>query len=77
MYKTAYKEVEFEVDLSDFDDDDLIEEIESRGIDLNSKYISGDEMRELLTNIWDRRRRGLDYQQELNDLIWYGLGRIV
>lgn len=74
---TVYKEVEVDVELDDFDDDELIDEIERRGIDLNTKYISGDEMRELLTKIWDRRRRGLDYQQELNDLIWYGLGRIV
>ena len=32
MYKTIYTEVEVEVDLSDFDTDDLIEELESRGV---------------------------------------------
>jgi hypothetical protein len=77
MYKTVYKEVEVDVDLSDFDDDDLIEEIESRGIDLNTNYISGDEMRDLLTKIWQYRREGRDYQRELDNLIWYGIGRIV
>ena len=30
-YKTVYTEVEVDVDLSDFDTDDLIEELESRG----------------------------------------------
>ncbi len=77
MYKTVYKEVEVDVDLSDFDDDDLIEEIESRGIDLNTNYISGDEMRDLLTKIWQYRREGREYQRELDNLIWYGIGRVV
>jgi hypothetical protein len=31
MYKTIYTEVEVDVDLSDFETDDLIEELESRG----------------------------------------------
>ena len=77
MYRTVYKEVEVEVDLDDFDDDELIEEIEKRGLDLNSKFISGDEMRELLTKVWDNRRQSKDYQQELDQLIWYGIGKIV
>ena len=77
MYKTVYKEVEVDVDLGDFDDDDLIEEIENRGIDLNSKYISGDEMRDLLTKVWQYRREGRDYQPELDQLIWYGIGKLV
>jgi hypothetical protein len=63
MYRTVYKEVEVEV--------------ERRGLDFNSKYISGDEMRELLTKVWDNRRQGKDYQQELDQLIWYGIGKIV
>ena len=31
MYKSVYKEVEIDVDLSDFDTEDLLEELESRG----------------------------------------------
>ena len=77
MYKTVYKEVEVDVDLDDFDDDDLIEEVERRGLDLNSTYISGDEMRELLTKVWQYRREGRDYQRELDQLIWYGIGKMV
>ena len=74
---TVYSEVEVDVDLDSFDDDDLIEEMERRGLDLNTKYISGDEMRELLTQIWIRRRQGQDYQRELDQLIWYGIGKVV
>ena len=74
---TVYTEVEVDVDLDSFDDDDLIEEMERRGLDLNSKYLSGDEMRELLTQVWIKRRQGQDYQRELDQLIWYGIGKIV
>jgi len=74
---TVYTEVEVDVDLDSFDDDDLIEEMERRGLDLNTKYISGDEMRELLTQVWLKRRQGQDYQRELDQVIWYGLGKLV
>ena len=74
---TVYTEVEVDVDLEDFADDDLIEEIERRGLDLNTQYVDGDSMRELLAQVWQRRRQGQDYQRELDQLIWYGLGRIV
>jgi hypothetical protein len=74
---TVYTEVEVDVDLDSFDDDDLIEEMERRGLDLNTQYISGDEMRELMTKVWLNRREGRDYQRELDQLIWYGIGKIV
>ena len=74
---TVYTEVEVDVDLDSFDDDDLIDEMERRGLDLNSKYIDGDEMRELLTQVWIKRREGRDYQRELDQLIWYGIGKVV
>ena len=74
---TIYTEVEVDVDLDKFDDDDLVDEMERRGLDLNSKYIDGDQMRELLTQVWIKRRQGQDYQRELDQLIWYGIGKVV
>ncbi len=74
---TVYTEVEVDVNLDSFDDDDLVEELERRGLDLNTKYIDGDQMRELLTQVWSKRRQGQDYQRELDQLIWYGIGKIV
>jgi hypothetical protein len=76
-YKTVYTEVEVDVDISDFDDDDLLEELERRGLDLNTQFVDGDSMRELLTQIWLKRRLGKDYQKELDQMIYYGLGKIV
>jgi hypothetical protein len=75
MYKTIYTEVEVDVDLSDFETDDLIEELESRGaLPVDSNY----DAKDLLQAIWLKRRLGrVDYQTELDQLIYAGLGRIV
>lgn len=73
MYKTIYTEVEVDVDLSDFETDDLIEELESRGAGATD-YGDG---KEILQTIYEKRRLGQDYQFELDQLIWLGLGRFV
>ena len=73
MYKTMYKEVEVDVDLGDFDTDDLIEELESRGA-VTGEFGDG---KELLQSIYEKRRLGQDYQSELEQLIWLGLGRVI
>jgi hypothetical protein len=73
MYKTMYKEVEVDVDLSDFETDDLIEELESRGAG-TLEYGDG---KEVLQSIYEKRRLGQNYQSELDQLIWLGLGRFV
>lgn len=63
--------------LDELDDDELIDEIERRGLDMNTRYVDGDQMREWLTAIWLNRRNGRDYQRELDQLIYFGLGKIV
>ena len=73
----VYKEVEVDVELTDFDTDDLIEELENRGVDYNTNGVDGDEMREVLEQIWQKRRCGQDYQPELDRLIWGVLGKLV
>jgi hypothetical protein len=71
---TVYTEVEVDVDLSDFYDEDLIEELESRGrgFEVNSRTPT-----ELVTKIYERRRLGQDYQQELDELIYVAIGKVV
>ena len=73
MYKTVYTEVEVDVDLGDFETDDLLDELESRGELPSDK---GDS-KELLESIWLKRRLGADYQYELDQLIWAGLGKVL
>ena len=75
MYKTIYTEVEVDVDLGDFDTDDLLEELEDRGA---LPADSQGDAKDLLNAIWMKRRMGrTDYQTELDQLIYAGLGRVV
>jgi len=73
-YHTIYKEVEVEVELDDFDDEDLIEELENRGCGFD---VPGTSTVDLLTNIWLKRRMNKDYQTELDELIYVGLGKVL
>ena len=72
--KTKYitVETEVEVNLSDFDTDDLIEELKSR-ID----YKTSEDKEILLEKIYILRRLGKNYQNELDEYIYNELGRIV
>jgi hypothetical protein len=71
-HKTVYREVEIEVDISDFDTEDLIEELEDR-----DELPSSGLFNELVEKIWMLRRNGQDYQRQLDDLIYNVTGRIV
>lgn len=72
MYKTIYTEVEVDVNLSDFDTDDLLEELESRG-----EWLPGDS-KAIAESIWLKRRVGrTDYEAELDQLIYASLGKII
>ena len=75
MYKTVYTEVEVDVDLGDFETEDLIDELENRG-ELPSSTGPYDS-NELVQKIWQLRRNGKDYQRVLDDLIYAVTGRIV
>jgi hypothetical protein len=74
MYKTIYTEVEVDVNLSEFDTEDLIEELESRGAGVEPEFGDG---KEILQTIYEKRRLKQDYQTELDQLIWLGLGRVL
>jgi len=75
MHKTVYTEVEVDVNLSDFETDDLIEELESRGeLPTTSKPYDN---KELVEQIWMRRRNGQDYNYPLDQLIYNVTGRII
>lgn len=65
--------VEVDVDLDDFDDYDLIEELEKRG---KGFEVAGETPTELVSRIHEKRRNGKDYQSELDELIYVAIGRI-
>ena len=71
-YRTVYRtvEVEVDIDLGDFDTDDLIEELENRG------HFSDTDIESLVEIIYQKRRTGVDYQSELDVLIYNVIGRM-
>lgn len=76
-----YVNVDVDVDvyevLRELDDEEIIEELQRRGLDLNTEFVDGDTMRGWLTAVWQKRRLGQEYQAELDQLIYYGLGKVL
>lgn len=69
-------EVEIDVDLSDFDTKDLVEELASRESLPGSAEDAA--AKELLEAIWLKRRiKNDNYQEELDQLIYQMLGHVV
>ena len=74
VYKTVYTEVEVDVDIGDFDTDDLLEELESRG----SLPPEGDtNAKELVEQMYYLHRQGQDCTHLLDRLFYSVLGKIV
>jgi hypothetical protein len=64
--------VEVDVDLSDFDTEELLEELELRGTE-NPRFAYV----ELVRKIYEKRRLNQDYQKELDQLIYSAIGKIL
>jgi len=74
-YKTIYTEVEVDVDISEFETDDLLDELEARG---SLPPEANNNAKELVETIWLKRRQGNhDYQQELDQLIYQVTGHVL
>lgn len=76
-YVTASVDVDVDDLLDEIDTEDLITELERRGNDYNTRYIDADEAREKLEKIWLLRREGKQYDRELDQLIYYVLGKAI
>ena len=63
-----------DVDLSDIDTVDLVEELESRG---GTELSISDDLYTIIRNLYEKRRTGKDYQTELDQLIFSVLGKII
>jgi hypothetical protein len=72
---SVYTEVEVDVDLSDFDTEDLLDELASRS---SLPTESDNNAKDLIEAIWLKRRLGNnDYQEELDKLIYTVLGKVI
>lgn len=78
-YKTIYTEVEVDVDVCDFDTDDLVEELEVRGYSVNKSnrgVVGESSLLEIVNDLYQKRRSGQDFAKELDDLIYKVIGRM-
>jgi hypothetical protein len=65
--------VDVDVELSEFNTEDLIEELESRGEIVGRQSDNG----ELVNLIYEKRRLNRDYQTELDELIYQVTGKFL
>lgn len=80
MYGTITTEVDVYVSdvIDQLDDDDLLEEVERRGLDIDPNESDFDfNIKELITALWIKRRLGQDYQSELDKIIYKAIGKIL
>lgn len=66
--------VTVDVDLSDIDTEDLVEELEVRG---EYKDVQSFDASQELTKIWELRRLGKPYEAELDAYIYNALGKVI
>jgi hypothetical protein len=71
---TVYTEVEVDVDLVDFDTDELLEELERRGALPVEEH--GD-ARNIVEQIYYLRRQGQAYEHLMDSLMYAVMGRVV
>lgn len=65
--RTVWTEVQVDIDMDDFDDDDLLEELELRGLNTN---------RGRIYELYDELRNpGSNQQKLLADFFWETIGR--
>jgi len=65
--------INVDIDLSDFDTEDLLDELESREAIFSTDSIVADK----ILSIYNNMTLNKDYTKELNDLIYHVLGKIV
>ena len=70
-YITVSKEIDIDVDIEEFDDDDLLDELESRGLGMSSESIK------IIEKIWQLRRTNQPYDHLMDDLIGSAIGKLV
>ena len=64
-------EVEIDIELGDFEDEELLDELETRGI------VAGENTRAQIEKIWELRRTGEHYDHILDELIYDTIGRVI
>ena len=74
MRKSVYREVELDIDLEDFSDEELLDEIKHRKLNVGGNAA---EAERLLEDIYYKRVMGQDFMPELDRYLYETIGRIV
>jgi len=71
----AYITTEIEVDLDEFSDDELLEELERRNIQPADGWLDPDQTRELINKMYEKVRLKQNIDEELREFFWRTIGR--
>lgn len=71
----AYITTEVEVDLDQFDDDELLEEIERRNIQPADYWLDPDVTKDLINKMYEKKRLNQNIDEELREFFWRTIGR--
>lgn len=71
--KTIYTDVEVEVDLNDFSDEELLDELAERDL-IPGGHGTGSE---LIDKIFNLRRQGKNFDKELDEYLYIQTGRAI
>jgi hypothetical protein len=71
----AYITTEVEVDLDEFSDDELLEEIERRNIQPSDLWHDPDQTKELINKMYEKVRLKQNIDEELREFFWRTIGR--
>ena len=71
--KTIYTDVEVEVDLNDFSDEELLDELAERDL-IPGGHGTGSE---LIDKIFNLRRQGKNFEKELDEYLYIQTGRAI
>ena len=69
--------IEVDIDLDQFDDDELMAEVAARNLGIAVPEAEGSETHQLITTIWLKRRLGVDYDADIDALIYHVIGRVI
>jgi hypothetical protein len=73
-YRTIYTEVEVDVDMDDFSDEDLLEELESRNIQ-PAGWDNPENTKDLVCKMYEKKRLNQNIDEELREFFWRTIGR--
>jgi hypothetical protein len=65
------------VDLDAFSDEDILDEVDSRGLTIDGEDSIDYGINQLIIALYEKRRLGKDYQSELDKIIYETIGKIV